>query len=1044
MRSTFEAFTSVHFDPVFSNTAIAPWAEYARHVDVESFARKARTAIHDVASAAQHNHDPSLRIALIEADAGFGKTHTVITTLGQLAHEGRAYPVVAQLSVKLPPEEISLWLLRTIIDELSKSYFQDADGRTPLKRLAHGLLQFAQPSTRQAYLNAVEEGDDSDVLARARTAAPQIRTALADKGITSAHEPIIAGLLLAAEDASYPFANWLRGGKREVSFANQPLPPLATEAERHAVLSAIAALAHATGAPLILVFDQIEAVAYAADSQLLGRVVVGMTQLVEHGIRGTGVIFAALGDTFSQLKQKDLPSSTISRLENGTRPVQISAPATDQLRAFIDRRAHYLLELSGSAPDPEAGQRMAPDWLIRREGRPVLRQLFQVVRDYRTACRSAGKLLSEREYTAATPSPDTPATPPEPADDFDKLWADEIDADVGSAANLSGPEKADLFDWLIDNLAEELPEGLSVSKERITLEGAQQPTTVFDIRFQGGDDAIHERWKVALIDAPNAHGQLRDQIETFLDRATNSMPALLRIGPKLPRMREDGMPQRSIEHVRGANGTPQAGPPLANLLDAGGRIAHASQNDWIRLRLVRKFVEERRDAPGFADWRRQRRFLLEAAGIGWMTKLVQPVRWPDNQPPAPRGPNGEHRPDAEPPASAPATDAPPRDVDPRVRADILLGHALETGEAVSWCLDRNSEPALPNFGLMVSGDAGQGKTQAIKAIISEIAALDCPILIFDFKNDYGGDFAARYGFQTVDLNDGLPFNPLCLPPHGASGAQAINHVFELGGLFGATLGLGDRQRALLRQALEACYEALGVPMREWVDPQDTPAPALGEVIEKAQELDARAAEGISDRLGLLHGKRLLPSSAQARMSLNDLLAGRFILAFHTLPNDEQLKRTLAELVLIQLQGHMLRGDQPRALRRLLVFDEAWRAANSKRLIEIAREGRAFGVGVIAGSQFADDLSGELTGNLATKLHLYNSDASKRRRLVQALLGSATGAEAAALSQTLGGLKPFEAVLSNQQHAPHAALRITPHFEREPAASDAQQALASAC
>jgi len=363
---------------------------------------------------------------------------------------------------------------------------------------------------------------------------------------------------------------------------------------------------------------------------------------------------------------------------------------------------------------------------------------------------------------------------------------------------------------------------------------------------------------------------------------------------------------------------------------------------------------------------------------------------------------------------------------------------------VSWCLDRASEPALPNFGLMVSGDAGQGKTQAIKAIISEVAALDCPILIFDFKNDYGGDFAERYGFHTIDLNDGLPFNPLCLPPHGASGAQAINHVFELGGLFGATLGLGDRQRALLRQALEACYEALGVPMREWVDPLSTPAPALGEVIEKAKELDARAAEGITDRLGLLHGKRLLPSSAQARMSLDDLLAGRFILAFHTLPNDEQLKRTLAELVLIQLQGHMLRGDQPRALRRLLVFDEAWRAANSKRLIEIAREGRAFGVGVIAGSQFADDLSGELTGNLATKLHLYNSDASKRRRLVQALLGSASGPEAAALSQTLGGLKPFEAVLANQQHAPYAALRITPHFEREPAQPAAQPQLTSAC
>jgi DNA helicase HerA-like ATPase len=344
---------------------------------------------------------------------------------------------------------------------------------------------------------------------------------------------------------------------------------------------------------------------------------------------------------------------------------------------------------------------------------------------------------------------------------------------------------------------------------------------------------------------------------------------------------------------------------------------------------------------------------------------------------------------------------------------------------------------------MVSGDAGQGKTQAIKAIISEIAALDCPILIFDFKNDYGGDFAEGYGFQTIDLNEGLPFNPLTLPPHGESGAQAINHVFEVSGMLAETLGLGDRQKGLLRQALEACYAALGVPLREWVDPDSTPAPSLGDVIAKAKELNDRLAEGLVDRLGLLHGKRLMPSSGSARMSLPDLLKGRVVLDFHTLPNDAQLKRAVAELVLIQLQGHMLRGEQPRALRRLLVFDEAWRAANSKRLIEIAREGRAFGVGVIAGSQFADDLSGELTGNLATKLHLYNSDASKRRRLVQALLGSATGTDAAALSQTLGGLKPFEAVLSNQQQAPYAALRITPHFEREGAQPDALQVLVSA-
>jgi hypothetical protein len=223
---------------------------------------------------------------------------------------------------------------------------------------------------------------------------------------------------------------------------------------------------------------------------------------------------------------------------------------------------------------------------------------------------------------------------------------------------------------------------------------------------------------------------------------------------------------------------------------------------------------------------------------------------------------------------------------------------------------------------------------------------------------------------------------------------------------------------------------LNVPLRDWVDPDASQAPSLSDVIDLARTLDENLATGLIDRLGLLHGKRLLPGAANARMRLADLLNGRAVLSFNGLPNDDQLKRALAELILIQLQGHMLRGDQPRALRRLLVFDEAWRAADSKRLIQIAREGRAFGVGVIVGSQFADDLSAELTGNLASKLHLFNSDATKRRKLVQALLGSASGADPNRLTQRLGKLKQFEAVFANQQYTPYTILRITPHFERD--------------
>lgn len=1035
MRSVFDAFVGQNFDPVFSDIAVAPWAEYIAHIDLETHQKQARAAIHEVVRNASLPL-PSQRIALIEGRAGFGKTHAIVAELWKLSRAGAVYPAIMQLSVMLAPEDISLWMLRATIEELSKSDFKDTRNRTPLKRLADGLWDHAQPDRRQAYLNAREKGDDSQALALASKAAPAIHANLRDRGVRLDHEPIIAGLLLAADDASYAFTNWLRGGAQEVKLKDYVLPPLTSEDNRRQALLSIATLAAATGAPLLLVFDQIEAASRVADHAHLGKLIASAVQLVEHNVVGTGVIISALRDTFKTMRTEHLDASFVDRIENGVAPVTLEAPKQEELRDIIDKRSAYLLELSGVTGGSDALRMMVPDWLLASAETTMFRPVLQAVRNYRNASSEAGRFLTEQEFLKdERVDPDKVKTKEQlPSEEFEKLWQDAIDADFGAVANIPAAEKADLFQWLAENVADELPQIDSLTVERITAEGTN-PTRIFDLQYKDADGVPFERWKIAATDAPNSQNQLRDQITEFLDNAHNALPALLHIGrSRLPRIQDDGEPVDSIAHVRGKNGQPQTGEPLANLLQAGGRIAPTSQRDWIRLRLARQFVEQRRDAKGFTAWRAQRRFLLNMAGIGVMTKLLQPkngiVRASQHSEKTAkkeqaRG-NGQTASQAK--FENVRAEADPSS-DPRDHADILLGSALPEGAEVRWCLDKMASPTLPNFGFMVSGDAGQGKTQLIKALIAEVARLDCPILIFDFKNDYSGDFALEHGFETIDLNDGLPFNPLQLPPHGASGAQAINHIFEIAGLLGATLRLGDRQKALLRQALEAAFAALGVPLRDWVDPDTSPAPSLADVIEQAHLLDETLAGGLIDRLGLLHGKRLLPASSNARMRLANLLNMRAVLSFNGLPNDDQLKRALAELILIQLQGHMLRGEQPRALRRLLVFDEAWRAADSKRLIQIAREGRAFGVGVIAGSQFADDLSGELTGNLASKLHLYNSDATKRRKLVQALLGTASGVKPNELTQTLGGLKQFEAVFTNQQYAPYAVLQVTPHFKR---------------
>lgn len=379
------------------------------------------------------------------------------------------------------------------------------------------------------------------------------------------------------------------------------------------------------------------------------------------------------------------------------------------------------------------------------------------------------------------------------------------------------------------------------------------------------------------------------------------------------------------------------------------------------------------------------------------------------------------------PATEPSMPAAPVSRAGTPELSILVGHTA-AGDAVKWEPHRPDNP-LNNFGFLVTGDPGAGKTQMLRALISEVAKLGIPVCVFDFKNDYGApDFAEPVGLQTYDVDrDGLPFNPLSLIAGERGEAQPIRQITTIAEILRRIFRLGDQQEAQLKKALKEAYEARGLKPDQWHKVSEAgEAPGFDEV--RAILEQKKGTEALLNRLSPLFDLNLFPGPDRAQSTFESLLSHNVVLDLHNLPNDS-IKQAIAEFLIVRLHWHVLRGDQPRRLRRFLVFDEAWRVKESERLEALAREGRAFGVGIAIGTQFPGDLPDNLAGNLATQLLLQNSDPEHRKAIARTLCGASSGPSAQQIMSMVAKLRKHEGFFRNQHFAPYVLLATTPHYKR---------------
>ncbi|HET9732301.1 MAG TPA: DUF87 domain-containing protein [Acidimicrobiales bacterium] len=409
----------------------------------------------------------------------------------------------------------------------------------------------------------------------------------------------------------------------------------------------------------------------------------------------------------------------------------------------------------------------------------------------------------------------------------------------------------------------------------------------------------------------------------------------------------------------------------------------------------------------------------------------EPEPQPEPSSPSPSGSDAE--PEASEPESEPAepATAPAPGIGPD-RPRALLGSAPgEYGKAREiWFDPGQPDNRLPNPHLMITGETGSGKTQATKAILSDLRPFNVPALILDFKDDYSDpDYAETEGFVVYDPNEqSLPFNPLAPAVDPRSGrVNPTHHLHQLTDIIKRIYRLGDQQAYRLREAMKAVYEGAGVPARSFIPQAGQSYPPFEAVQDQlAQDKENQALLG---RMSPIFDLELFSSGGEVTEFAN-VVERSTVIRLAQLPGDE-VKNSVSEFFLMALYNYLIRQPQSHRLSRLAVLDEAWRLVESPFLEPLMREGRAFGLGVLIASQFPTDLPTTVAGSTATKLYFSQTNVDQVRDIQRTILGKTSGADADHLASIMRGLPPLTCVLYSKQFPRFVRVTVTPYFERVP-------------
>jgi len=901
----------------------------------------------------------------------------------------------------------------------------------PLIDLADALLSHLGSADARTFKARAEAGD-LDCLEAVPPLARSLRRLVHQRTNNVVNEDFLKALLLHYGGDLAGF-DALAGHAAETEVPGLSFAALERPEQYRRRLGDISTAARAVDGAFVLAFDQLESFWSLANESLYVRAIEKAVNLVQE-FPNISIVLASLRNVYEELHDK-LVQSTRDRIRLSLAPAYLKPPNRDQLRALFARRmarVAALAEMEDSAPLMD----LIPDWLVDGLVGARIREALSELARFRAMALNLERLPEEAEFFDDA-APATPA--PQSARDYAKAWQDHLDQHTAFDVPETDEARLDLLRWAAGALAAELAP-VQVRPEASTLKETQ--TMGLQLTFSGGQAGQNEIRFLGICTAINRDYRLAKQIESVRRHAGDARPVI--VG-------KQRFPRSKSAQVAG---------PLEKLRAAGGIVVDFEPADWQMLSAAKGFVETHQSEGGFRAWRAETGFLLNR--IAPLRAIFLPTidisaPAPEMEPepkdrdhaaaPPPEAAAADPAPDtaAEPVAIAPAGEPEDDTEEPAVSEDAVI--AFKTHEARAADADRfqvfigtsdaktpiywdphHPEDRLLNFGFLVTGDPGSGKTQTLRVIIDAMARADYPMCILDFKNDYAGEsFAKPLNLSVYDVSRaGLPFNPLHPVPGMQGEVQPIRHIHTIAEIFQRVFGLGTQQQAKLKNALRRGFEDRGINLQHWYRAGEITAPGFGDVVEYLRE--HKESQTLLNRVDPLFDLGLFPSDDTAPLTFGDLLERKIVLDLHDLPNDE-IKAAIAELIIIQAHGHALRGDAPRVLRRLFVFDEAWRVKDSQRLQEMAREGRAFGIGIAIGTQFPVDIPDDLAGSLETQIFLSNSEARHQAATVRKLCSSTSTVEGQRVWNKAAALGQLQGFIRNQHYKPYKVITVYPHYLR---------------